>query len=195
MTVCEYIIAIIGSTTSSSNRSAQSALVAFVCFYIAFFASTWGPIGWIIIGEIFPLKMRAKGVSLSAASNWLFNWALAFSSEYLPILRCIFAPILIYLAAPYMVGSGPGSADLGTKVFYIWGSMCFCCIIFAYFCVPETKGLSLEQIDLLYQNVAPVNSVSYRKRLLAEGTELSQSRGAAPATTGRGDDLDSNEKV
>ena len=83
---------------------------------------------------------------------------------------------------------------MGTKVFYIWGSMCFCCIIFAYFCVPETKGLSLEQIDLLYQNVAPVNSVSYRRRLLAEGTELSQSKGAAPAT-GRGDDLDPNEKV
>ncbi|KAI0285750.1 hypothetical protein BGY98DRAFT_1173228 [Russula aff. rugulosa BPL654] len=161
---------------SVPNRSAQSALVAFVCFYIAFFASTWGPIGWIIIGEIFPLKMRAKGVSLSAASNWLFNWALAFST-------------------PYMVGTGPGNANMGTKVFYIWGSMCFCCIIFAYFCVPETKGLSLEQIDLLYQNVAPVNSVSYRKRLLAEGTELSQSKGAAPATTGKDDDLDSSEKV
>ncbi|KAI0285752.1 hypothetical protein BGY98DRAFT_1092609 [Russula aff. rugulosa BPL654] len=84
------------------------------------------------------------------------------------------------------------TTHLGTKVFYIWGSMCFRCIIFAYFCVPETKGLTLEQIDLLYQNIAPVNSVSYRKRLLAEGTntELSQSKGAAPATTGRGDDLD-----
>jgi hypothetical protein len=93
-----------------------------------------------------------------------------------------------------MVDSGPGNANLGTKVFYIWGSTCFCCIIFAYFCIPETKGLSLEQIDVLYQNVAPVNSVSYRKRLLAEGTELSGSRGAAPAT-GRSDDLHSNEKV
>jgi hypothetical protein len=74
-----------------------------------------------------------------------------------------------------------GVLHLGLNVFLL---------IFAYSCVPETKGLSLEQIDLLYQNVAPVNSVSYRKRLLAEGTELSQSKGAAPATTGRGDDLD-----
>ena len=91
-----------------------------------------------------------------------------------------------------MVDSGKGNANLGTKVFYLWGSTCFCCIIFAYFCVPETKGLSLEQIDLLYQNVAPVNSVSYRKRLLAEGTELSGSKGPA---TSRSDDLHSNEKV
>ena len=195
MTVCEFIIAIIGSTTSQSNQSAQSALVAFVCFYIAFFASTWGPIGWVVTGEIFPLKIRAKGVSLSAASNWLWNWAIAYSSKYLCFLRRVFAPIyFFYSAAPYMVSSDPGSADLGTKVFYIWGSMCFCCIIFAYFCVPETKGLSLEQIDLLYQNVAPVHSVSYRKRLLAEGTELSESMGAAPAT-GRGDDLNLKEKV
>ena len=81
MTVCEFIVAIIGSTTSQSNKSAQSALVAFVCFYIAFFASTWGPIAWVVTGEIFPLKIRAKAMSLSVASNWLWNWAIAYSSE------------------------------------------------------------------------------------------------------------------
>jgi SP family sugar:H+ symporter-like MFS transporter len=194
MTVCEFIIAIIGSTTPTSNQSAQSTLVAFVCFYIAFFASTWGPITWVVTGEIFPLNIRAKAMSLSVASNWLWNWAIAYSSEYLLLLRCVFVPILIYLAAPYLVDSGHGNLNLGTKVFYLWGSTCFCCIIFAYFCVPETKGLSLEQIDVLYQNVAPINSVSYRKRLLAEGTELSESREAAP-TIGRSDDLHSNEKV
>jgi len=84
MTVCEFIIAIIGSTTSASNQSAQSTLVAFVCFYIAFFASTWGPITWVVTGEIFPLNIRAKAMSLSVASNWLWNWAIAYSSEYFP---------------------------------------------------------------------------------------------------------------
>jgi len=171
MTVCEYIIAIIGSTTAASNQSAQSALVAFVCFYIAFFAATWGPIAWVITGEIFPLKIRAKAMSLSVASNWLWNWAIAYST-------------------PYMVDSGPGNADLGTKVFYIWGSTCFCCIVFAYFCIPETKGLSLEQIDLLYQNVTPVESVAYRKRLLAQGTELTESKGVTTS-----DDVNLTEKV
>jgi SP family sugar:H+ symporter-like MFS transporter len=194
MTVCEFIVAIVGSTTSTSNQSAQSALVAFVCFYIAFFASTWGPIAWVICGEIFPLKIRAKAMSLTTASNWLWNWAIAYSSEYLRLLWCMFAPVLIYLSAPYLVDSGSGNADLGTKVFYIWGSTCFCCIIFAYFCIPETKGLSLEQVDVLYRNVAPVNSVSYRKRLLAEGTELSGFNDGAPATA-RSDDFQSSEKV
>jgi len=67
------------------------------------------------------------------------------------------------------------------------------CIIFAYFCIPETKGLSLEQVDLLYQNVAPLHSVSYRKRLLAEGTELKEA-GSAPAFT-KDEDMASSEKV
>ncbi|KAH9167454.1 MFS monosaccharide transporter [Lactarius sanguifluus] len=175
MTICEFIIAIIGSTTETTNQSAQSALVAFVCFYIAFFASTWGPIAWVVTGEIFPLQVRAKAMSLSVASNWLWNFGIAY-------------------ATPYLVDSGKGNADLGTKVFYIWGSTCFCCIIFAYFCVPETKGLSLEQIDLLYQNVAPVHSVSYRRRLMAEGNELSHVNRAV-SRDAKDDDAASHEKV
>ena len=62
--------------------------------------------------------------------------------------------------------------------------MCFCSIIFTYFCIPETKGLSLEQIDLLYQKVAPIHSVSYRKQLLAEGAELSEIKVTPAATQG-----------
>jgi len=67
------------------------------------------------------------------------------------------------------------------------------CIVFAYFCIPETKGLSLEQVDLLYQNVVPVHSVSYRKRLLVEGTELKEAGGAMAIT--KDGDIASSEKV
>ena len=82
MTICEFIIAIIGSTTSTTNQSAQSAEVALVCFYIAFFASTWGPVAWVVTGEIFPLKIRAKAMSLSVASNWLWNFGIAYASMF-----------------------------------------------------------------------------------------------------------------
>ena len=84
MSICEYVIAITGSTTSSDNRSAQSAQVALVCIYIAFFASTLGPVGWVVNGEIYPLNIRAKAMSLSTASLWLWNFGLAFASEPLP---------------------------------------------------------------------------------------------------------------
>jgi hypothetical protein len=107
--------------------------------------------------------------------------------------RACFGKFSSYFIAPYLVDSGPGNANLGTNVFYIWGSTCCCCIFFAYFCIPETKGLSLEQVDLLYRNVAPVRSVSYRKQLLVDGTELSHPGARA---VGKDDDhASSKEKV
>ncbi|KDR80674.1 hypothetical protein GALMADRAFT_241049 [Galerina marginata CBS 339.88] len=150
MCVCEYIVAIIGVTISTENLAGQKVLIAFVCFYIAFFASTWGPIAWVVCGEIFPLQLRAKGMSLSAASNWLWNFGIGY-------------------ATPYLVNKEPGSAGLESKVFFIWGSTCLCCIIFTFFCIPETKGMSLEQIDLMYQETTPLGSLEYRRRLIAEG--------------------------
>ncbi|EIM86920.1 MFS monosaccharide transporter [Stereum hirsutum FP-91666 SS1] len=154
MCICEYLVAIIGVTISIDNKSGQQALIALVCIYIAFFASTWGPIAYVVTGEIFPLNVRAKAMSMSVASNWLWNFGIGY-------------------ATPYMVDSGPGNADLQSKVFFVWGSTCFCCIIFAFFCVPETKGLSLEQIDILYQNTTPIQSVAYRRRLLVENVHAS----------------------
>lgn len=67
---CEYLIAIIG--VASSSEAAQKVLIAFTCVYIAFFAATWGPIAWVVTGEIFPLAIRAKAMSMSTASNWLW---------------------------------------------------------------------------------------------------------------------------
>jgi SP family sugar:H+ symporter-like MFS transporter len=76
MLICEYLVAIIGVTISVENMAGQKCLVAFVCIYIAFFASTWGPIAWVVTGEIYPLAVRAKAMSLSTASNWLWNFGI-----------------------------------------------------------------------------------------------------------------------
>ena len=120
MCVCEYLVAIIGVTISTDNLAGQKVLIAFVCIYIAFFASTWGPVAWVITGEIFPLNVRAKAMSLSVASNWLWNFAIGY-------------------ATPYLVNKAPGSAGLEVKVFFIWGSTCAGCFLFTYFCVPEVS--------------------------------------------------------
>jgi len=72
MLVCEFIVAIVG-VTASDNDNAVKAMIAFICIYIFFFATTWGPGAWVVIGEIFPLPIRSRGVGLSTASNWLWN--------------------------------------------------------------------------------------------------------------------------
>ncbi|KAH9888509.1 AmMst-1 [Cubamyces lactineus] len=136
MCICAFLVSILGVTTSVHEVSPQRAVIALVCIYIAAFASTWGPLAWVITGEIFPLRVRAKAMSLSVASHWLFNWAISF-------------------AAPYLANSGTGNAGLGVKVFFIWGSTCALCVVFVYFSVPETKGLSLEEVDILYQQWSP----------------------------------------
>lgn len=72
MVVCQFIVAIVG-TTDGQNPNAVKAMIAFICIYIFFFATTWGPGAWVLIGEIFPLPIRARGVALSTSSNWLWN--------------------------------------------------------------------------------------------------------------------------
>lgn len=140
----------------SVNVTAQRVLIAFVCFYIAFFATSWGPVAWVVTGEIFPLTIRAKGMSLAVASNWLWNFGIGYATPY--------------LVDPSTKGqpNGVATAGLRVKVFFIWGSTCLGCLIFAYFFIPETKGLSLEQIDLLYKESSITGSEKYRKQMIAQ---------------------------
>jgi len=72
MLVCEFIVAAVGSSLPK-ERSAIVTVIVFICFYIIFFASTWGPAAWVVVGEIFPIPIRARGVALCTASNWLWN--------------------------------------------------------------------------------------------------------------------------
>lgn len=51
------------------NRDAQRGGIFFVCMFLFFFASTWGPLTWVVAGELYPLKHRAKSLSMVTASN------------------------------------------------------------------------------------------------------------------------------
>ena len=139
MVICQFIVAIIG-TVLPGDETATKAMIAFICIYIFFFASTWGPGAWVVIGEIYPLPIRARGVALSTASNWLWNTIIA-------------------VITPYMVDNDKGA--LGAKVFYIWGGLCTCCFVYAYFLIPETKGLTLEQVDRMFEETTPRKSAKW----------------------------------
>ncbi|KAK3936283.1 hypothetical protein QBC46DRAFT_461592 [Diplogelasinospora grovesii] len=147
MIVMQYIVGIIGVTAGKAdnpnNGDAVRTMIAFICLNIFFFATTWGPAAWVLVGETFPLPIRSRGVGISTASNWFWN--------------CIIAVI-----TPYMVADSPGSANLGPKVFFVWGSLCCLSLAFAYFLVPEMKGLSLEQVDKMMDEVTPRKSAGWR---------------------------------
>lgn len=91
--------------------------------YIVCFAMSLGPIGWILVSEVFPLKIRGIAMSICTVSNFAFNFFVVASF-----------PILLH-----RIG--------GAWTFAIFGIVSIICIIFVYFFVPETKGISLEQIE------------------------------------------------
>lgn len=91
--------------------------------YIICFAMSLGPIGWILVSEVFPLRIRGIAMSVCTVSNFAFNFFVVGSF-----------PVLLH-----RIG--------GAWTFWIFGIVSILCIIFVYFFVPETKGISLEQIE------------------------------------------------
>ena len=60
------------------------------------------------------------------------------------------------------MGTKKGDANLGAKVFFLWGSLCCLSLAFAFFLVPESKGLSLEQVDKMLEEVSPRKSAAWK---------------------------------
>lgn len=109
----------------SVNHVAWLSYLSVVCLtvYIFSFAISVGPIPHIAMAEIFPLHVRGAGMGLSAMSNWTFNTVVIFS---FPLLQTMF------------------SIDY---TFAIYAVICFLGLIYTYFYMPETKNISLEQIE------------------------------------------------
>ncbi|EST07367.1 General substrate transporter [Kalmanozyma brasiliensis GHG001] len=128
MGACHLSVAIIIARCGGdwpAHRAAGWVACAFVWIFACGFGFSWGPCGWIVVAEVFPLGLRAKGVSIGAASNWLNNFAVAMST-----------PDFI-TAAPY-------------GVFIFLGVMCLIAIAYVIYFVPETKMKSLDELDAVF---------------------------------------------
>lgn len=135
-------------------------------------------------GEMFPLKIRAKGLSMTTAANWFFNWLLSFIT-------------------PYLLGA---LDPIQSNVFWIWGSFCWIALVFVFFLV------SLRQVNIgkeswlislcrfMRRRTFPSNKSTSSTRtstghgsqpatgLPSEGSLLSMTAALAPTTTRRRDD-------
>ncbi|KAI1431671.1 general substrate transporter [Xylaria sp. CBS 124048] len=134
MALCQLIIAIFSTVAQQDMKGlVAKLLIVFVSFFVFLYAASWGPVTWVVTSEIYPLKVRAKSVSISTAANWLLNFGIAYGT-------------------PFLVQDGTGAA-LGSKVFFLWGAFCVLGAIFVYCMVYETSKISLEQIDEMYERV------------------------------------------
>jgi len=99
------------------------ALLAAIGF-IAFFGLTWGPVMWVMLGEMFPNKFRGTALALAGMSNWLANF-----------LVTITFPVLL--------------ANIGLGMSYgIYAAFGIVAFLFVFKYVNETKGKTLEEISL-----------------------------------------------
>ncbi|KAJ3918315.1 general substrate transporter [Lentinula edodes] len=102
-----------------------NAVVICVIIYNAAFGYSWGPLPWLYPPEIMPLTIRAKGVSLSTSTNWAFNFLVG---EVTPELQEV----------------------ITWRLYPMHGFFCACSFILVYFLYPETKGVPLEEMDLVF---------------------------------------------
>lgn len=88
MSVCFFIFASVGHfaldvNTPQNTPAAGIALIVMAALFILGYATTWGPMVWTLIAEIYPSKYRAKGMALATASNWTWNFLLAFFTPFI----------------------------------------------------------------------------------------------------------------
>jgi MFS family permease len=95
-------------------------------------------LGWLIISEIFPQKVRGVGAALGSLANWFFNAAVAFS--FFKIVRLLTVPGTEITLNGENLGNPMGA-------FWFYGLIAFLAIVWGYHFIPETKGVSLENIE------------------------------------------------
>lgn len=101
----------------------KTIVLGSMLLYVASFSISLGPVVWLIIAEIFPLKIRGVGASIATCSNWTANLLIAYT----------------FLTIISLFGI--------TTTFEIYLFFCIVSMIFVYYFVPETKSISLEQIE------------------------------------------------
>ncbi|CAI0377863.1 unnamed protein product [Linum tenue] len=97
------------------------AVIVLIGFYVAGFGVSWGPLGWLVPSEIFPLEIRSAGQSIVVAVSFLFTFVVAQT----------FLSMLCHLKA---------------GIFFFFGGWVVVMTVFVYLLLPETKGLPIEKM-------------------------------------------------
>lgn len=112
-----------GESTHMTGASIVAAIAVYV--YAVFFSLSWAGIPWIYASEIYPTVVRSLAISICAATHWLMNFVIARS-------------------VPYMISNIHGGA------YFLFAACLTLSVPFVWFCLPETKGRKLEDMDILF---------------------------------------------
>ncbi|KIY46502.1 general substrate transporter [Fistulina hepatica ATCC 64428] len=143
----------------TTDKSIGKLMIVSACMFILGYAMTWAPGVWILIGETFPTRTRAKQGALATASNWLWNFLLAFFTPF------------ITSAIDFRYGFVFAACNLTGAV-----------VVFLF--LYESSGLSLEGVDMMYNDPAckPWTSRTWAPSGYANRQDLVQQTRAAEAS-------------
>ncbi len=122
-------LALLGVVFATGGSGGAAGVLATVCLalYIASFAISLGPVFWLMISEIYPLRIRGTAMSVASIANWGSNF-------------------LVALTFPVLLATLGGAGS-----FWLFAVLGIVAWFFVYFRVPETKGRSLEQIEASFR--------------------------------------------
>ncbi|KOF10608.1 major facilitator transporter [Planococcus glaciei] len=100
------------------------ATLVFIIIYTASFMMSWGPVVWVLLSEIFPNKIRGQALAIAVAAQWAANYFI--SSTY---------PMMMEVS--------------GAMTYSFYGIMSLLSALFVWKFIPETKGKSLEELEIL----------------------------------------------
>ncbi len=130
----------IGSVSDPAmiSGTAKSVLLVSAILYIFGFAVSWGPVAWLVCSEIFPLEGREVGMTITTMVNWTF------------------AGFVMANALSFMQAHGNAS------IFYLFAGFCVLAIAFVALFVPETKGITLEEMEFNLKSGVRVRDLGNR---------------------------------
>ncbi|KAJ8759310.1 hypothetical protein K2173_006830 [Erythroxylum novogranatense] len=132
MLICQIIIAILlglefgTSGVGSFPKGLADLFIVLVCLFVAGFAWSWGPLGWLIPSEICPLEVRSAGQSVTVSVNMLFTFFVA--QAFLSML-----------------------CHMKFGLFLFFGGFVVIMTLFVYFFIPETRHVPIEEINRLWR--------------------------------------------
>jgi sugar porter (SP) family MFS transporter len=130
-------ICVLGLAFALPKLSGSLGWIAMVSLmvYVGSFAVGLGPVFWLMLSEIYPLRIRGRAMSVGTVANWGANLLVALS--FLTLTKVLGKPATFWLYGAVSIGA--------------W--------LFAFFLVPETKGKSLEQIEAHFRSGKPARAL------------------------------------